>query len=229
MKCTTCSKPISGKYRIAGKAYGYDCYRLKLAEIRAIAELAAMEERNAEHTLKCAAAMAVFASTPYRSEWLQKFQVSITAQWDACHKLTAKQLGVILSKIDEVEYGLTYLALAPEDRWLTERVINRLSDAGRFSAEHVQDERLADLIRHAHHNRQRGTYVLIAVDDKGCGLDVWGQVHEGAKLPPVAYWRLWITPAGVDESDEDLVLAIEHNLAYVLGTVSPTRRKSLGA
>ncbi|REK69357.1 hypothetical protein DX130_24665 [Paenibacillus paeoniae] len=111
MKCTTCSKAISGKYRIAGKPYGYDCYRLKLTEIRAAAELAAQEERNAEHALKCSAAMAVFSGLMYRSEWLVKFQASIIQQWEDCRKLTAKQLSVILTKIDEVDYGLT-------SRWL---------------------------------------------------------------------------------------------------------------
>ncbi|WP_133297976.1 hypothetical protein [Paenibacillus paeoniae] len=122
--------------------------------------------------------------------------------------------------------------MAPEDRSLTAHVINYLAYRGKFTAEHVHDERFSDLIRHALHNRERGTYVLQAVDDKGMALDVWGHVYEDDPLPPVACWRLRIFhnlhPSQGDWFG-DVLLAATHNLAYVVGVVSPLRRKSLGA
>lgn len=87
MKCAECGKDIKNAYYINGKAYGYNCYKQKLALIYKQWE----DEHNTEYSAKCFAAMQIFEGKRSNS-----FHDSICKQWNECKKLTAKQLECII-------------------------------------------------------------------------------------------------------------------------------------
>lgn len=86
MKCAECGKPIKHAYYINGIAYGYNCYKQKLALIYKQWE----DEHNKEYSIECFAAMQVF-----QNKASSNFYDSICKQWNDCKKLTAKQLNCI--------------------------------------------------------------------------------------------------------------------------------------
>ncbi len=94
MKCAECGKEIKNAYYINGKAYGYNCYKQKLALIYKQWE----DEKNAEYSAKCFAAMQIFEGKGSNS-----FHDSICKQWNECKKLTAKQLECIINRFTTKE------------------------------------------------------------------------------------------------------------------------------
>ena len=86
LKCAECGRPIENAYYLNGKPYGYNCYKQKLAIIYKQWE----DEKNAEYSTKCFAAMQIFQNKKSNS-----FHDSICKQWNDCKKLTAKQLNCI--------------------------------------------------------------------------------------------------------------------------------------
>lgn len=87
MKCAECGKAIKNPHFINGIAYGYNCYRQKIALIYKQWE----DERNVDYSVKCFAAIEVFKNKKTNS-----FHESIIKQWNDCKKLTAKQLECII-------------------------------------------------------------------------------------------------------------------------------------
>lgn len=87
MKCAECGKTIRNAYYINGIAYGYNCYKAKLAIIYKQWE----DERNQAYSVKCFSAMQIFTGKRSNS-----FHDSICKQWNDCKKLTAKQLECII-------------------------------------------------------------------------------------------------------------------------------------
>jgi hypothetical protein len=114
-KCCTCSKDIKNIYRLDGKNYGYNCYRLALA-----LKMAKLEEiKNNEYALKCFATLEVFKNKEFNREWNNNFKNSILLQWNDCKKLTGKQLNCITSKMNNIELleiELIYALISEDDR-----------------------------------------------------------------------------------------------------------------
>lgn len=86
LKCAECGRLVENPHYINGKPYGYNCYKQKLILIYKQWE----DEKNAEYSAKCFAAMQVFQGKRSNS-----FHDSICKQWNDCKKLTAKQLACI--------------------------------------------------------------------------------------------------------------------------------------
>lgn len=110
MKCAGCGRKIEHAYYINGVAYGYSCYKMKLAIIYKQWE----DERNAEYSAKCFSAMQIFTNKKNNSS----FHESIMKQWNDCKKLTAKQLECIIKGFtfsETIEFYKVWFTLANEE------------------------------------------------------------------------------------------------------------------
>lgn len=96
VKCADCGRkiPICNAYYLNGKTYGYSCYKKQLALIYKKWK----DEKNAEYSAKCFAAMQIFQNKKSNS-----FHDSICKQWNDCKKLTAKQLECIIKGFTDQE------------------------------------------------------------------------------------------------------------------------------
>jgi len=96
VECADCGRkiPICNAHYINGKPYGYGCYKKQLALLYKRWE----DEKNAEYSVKCFAAMQVFQDKKSNS-----FHDSICKQWNECKKLTAKQLNCIINGFTDQE------------------------------------------------------------------------------------------------------------------------------
>ena len=112
VECTDCGRriPICNAHYINGKPYGYSCYKKQLALLYKQWE----DEKNAEYSAKCFAAMQVFQGKKSNS-----FHDSICKQWNECKKLTARQLECIIkgfTKSEEVNFLMIYHQLSNDER-----------------------------------------------------------------------------------------------------------------
>lgn len=115
MKCAECGKEIINAHYINGVAYGYKCYKQKIAVIYKQWE----DEHNLEYSVKCFSAMEVFKDKKYNS-----FQQSVIKQWHDCKKLTAKQLESIIrgfSLAEKINFYCIWYSLSNE--YLTKKSI----------------------------------------------------------------------------------------------------------
>lgn len=89
VECADCGRkiPVCNVHYINGKPYGYSCYKKQLALLYKQWK----DEKNAEYSVKCFAAMQVFEEKKSNA-----FHDSICKQWNECKKLTAKQLDCII-------------------------------------------------------------------------------------------------------------------------------------
>ncbi|RKI83744.1 hypothetical protein D7V90_07580 [bacterium 1xD42-87] len=96
VECADCGRkiPICNAHYINGKPYGYGCYKKQVALLYKRWE----DEKNAEYSVKCFAAMQVFQDKKSNS-----FHDSICKQWNECKKLTAKQLNCIINGFTDQE------------------------------------------------------------------------------------------------------------------------------
>lgn len=78
MKCAECGKAIMNPHFINGIAYGYNCYKQKIALIYKQWE----DERNVDYSVKCFAAIEVF-----KNKKTNYFHESIMKQWNDCKNL----------------------------------------------------------------------------------------------------------------------------------------------
>lgn len=109
MKCADCGREIKNAYYLNGNMYGYNCYKRKLALIYKQWE----DERNAEYSAKCFAAMEIF-----KNKKSNYFHDSIVRQWNNCKKLTAKQLECITKSFSEsetIEFYKVWFLLATDE------------------------------------------------------------------------------------------------------------------
>lgn len=142
MKCAECGKPIKNAHYINGIAYGYNCYKQKLTIIYKQWE----DERNAEYSVKCFAAMEVFKEKKPNS-----FRDSICKQWNDCKKLTAKQLECIIKGFtfgETIDFYKIWFLLANEE---VKRTISSWSIAliqkERKISDFVEDEAIHAIIK----------------------------------------------------------------------------------
>lgn len=96
VECADCGRkiPICNAHYINKKPYGYSCYKKQLALLYKQWE----DEKNAEYSVKCFAAMQVFQDKKSNS-----FHDSICKQWNECKKLTVKQLNCIINGFTDQE------------------------------------------------------------------------------------------------------------------------------
>lgn len=96
VECADCGRNISicNAHYINGKPYGYSCYKKQLALLYKQWE----DEKNAEYSAKCFAAMQIFEGKKSNS-----FHDSVCKQWNEYKKLTAKQLECIIKGFTDKE------------------------------------------------------------------------------------------------------------------------------
>lgn len=107
MKCYTCERKIKNPYYLDGHMYGYQCYKLALAQ-KCINQ---KEIHNDEYRRKCELAVDIFCRKEFKAGWNKDFQESILKQWATCKKLTGKQFRVIMQKLSDIERIDLYLSL----------------------------------------------------------------------------------------------------------------------
>jgi len=103
--CITCGKEIKNPYYLDGRIYGHECYKMAVALKYAHLQ----EMKNDDYIRKCVAVIETFRNKSFKDQWNKDFQTSILTQWDACQKLTMKQLQCIVTKFDKIEYAEVYL------------------------------------------------------------------------------------------------------------------------
>ena len=161
VKCSECGRPIENAYYINGKPYGYNCYKQKLAIIYKQWE----DERNAEYSTKCFAAMQIFQGKKSNS-----FHDSICKQWNDCKKLTAKQLECIIKgfTFDEtISFYKVWFLLANDENkkaiacW-TEMIINK----ERKFSDFVEDEEVHNILLANIKYKKHGFHFWHDIDDE---------------------------------------------------------------
>lgn len=141
VKCSECGRLVENPHYINGKPYGYSCYKQKLALIYKQWE----DEKNAEYSAKCFAAMQIFQGKKSNS-----FHDSICKQWNDCKKLTAKQLNCITKGFnfnETISFYKVWFLLANEENKKTiacwaETLINK----ERKFADFVNDEEVHNIL-----------------------------------------------------------------------------------
>ena len=106
LKCTTCNKEIKNPYRLDGKVYGYNCYKMALS-----LKLAMLQEiKNSEWNQKCFSLVEVLRNKEFKDSWNNDFKMSILEQWDRHGKMSTKQFNCIIKKFNKIEY-MEYLLI----------------------------------------------------------------------------------------------------------------------
>lgn len=141
IKCSECGRLVENAYYINGKAYGYNCYKQKLAIIYKQWE----DEKNAEYSAKCFAAMQVFQNKRSNS-----FHDSICKQWNECKKLTAKQLNCITKGFTFNEtisfYKVWFLIANDENKKAIASWTEMLISKERKFSDFVDDEEIHNIL-----------------------------------------------------------------------------------
>lgn len=127
--CAECGKVIKHPYYISGKAYGYNCYKQKIAMLYKQFE----DEKNKEYSIKCFAAMEVF-----KDKKSNNFHDSICRQWGDCKKLTAKQLNCIINGFtdnEKIDFYIVWCLMTEDEclkrsipTWIQSLIKNRYKD-----------------------------------------------------------------------------------------------------
>lgn len=142
MKCVECGKTIKHAYYINNIAYGYNCYKQKLALIYKQWE----DERNKDYSAKCFAAMQIFKSKKANS-----FHDSICKQWEDCKKLTAKQLDCVIEKFtpkEKIDFLCIWTQLTTEIDHNFGSIILEIIRKNDLEGEYIDNEIVNNLILH---------------------------------------------------------------------------------
>ena len=110
MKCICCGKEIKHIYYLDGKTYGYNCYKLKVAE----KYKNYIDNKNLKYSLMAISAVEIYKNHKECSSWGKEFKESIIKQFTNCNKLTYKQLSCIcnrLTKEELIKYNILLLNL----------------------------------------------------------------------------------------------------------------------
>ena len=141
VKCSECGRLVENAYYINGRPYGYNCYKQKLAIIYKQWE----DEKNAEYSAKCFAAMQIFQGKKSNS-----FHDSICKQWNDCKKLTAKLLACITKGFTFNEtisfYKVWFLLANDENKKAIACWTEMLISKKRKFSEFVNDEEIHNIL-----------------------------------------------------------------------------------
>lgn len=161
MKCAECGREVKNAYYINGKAYGYNCYRQKLALIYEQWE----DERNAEYSVKCFSAMQIFENKKRNS-----FHDSICKQWNEYKKLTAKQLECIIKGFtlkEKIDFWCIWFSLTSDE--CLKRSIPKWIETELYKnyciADYVENEAVCNCLLYDR-KYKNGFYFFHDIDDK---------------------------------------------------------------
>ena len=160
VECADCGKkiPICNAHYINGKPYGYSCYKKQLALIYKQWE----DEKNAEYSAKCFAAMQIFEGKKNNS-----FHDSICKQWNECKKLTAKQLECIIKRFSDqenIDFWIIWQQLTNDE--MTKRSIALwVENSIQNFSEYMENEAVINCLLH-NPIYKHGFHFLKDIDDK---------------------------------------------------------------
>lgn len=141
--------PICNAHYINGKPYGYGCYKKQLALLYKQWE----DEKNAEYSAKCFAAMQIFEGKKSNS-----FHDSICRQWNDCKKLTAKQLECIIKGFtdqENINFWIIWQQLSNDEclKWSIPEWIDRKIDN---YADYMENEAIINCLLYDPIYKKRG-------------------------------------------------------------------------
>lgn len=157
VECADCGRKISicNAHYINGKLYGYSCYRKQLALLYKQWE----DEKNAEYSAKCFAAIQVFEGKKSNS-----FHDSICEQWNNCKKLTAKQLNCIIKGFtdnENINFWITWQQLTNDDclKWsIPSWVENTIYKNKNGFADYIENEAVINCLLYDRTYKKQGFY-----------------------------------------------------------------------
>lgn len=143
--CSVCGKKIKDKnvHYINGVAYGYNCYKQKLALIYKEWE----DEKNKEYSIKCFSAMQIFTNKSSNN-----FHDSIVKQWNECKKLTAKQLECIIkgfSKMEMIDFYKVWFTVTEDKetkKFLSNFTIDNINKMRAWET-YLNDDLIHDIVK----------------------------------------------------------------------------------
>ena len=97
--CSKCGKEIKNIYKLDGKVYGYNCYKIALAE----KYKNYIDTKNLKYSLVAVATVETYKNHKEASKWGIDFKQSILKQFSECQKLTYKQLSCIVKRLSAEE------------------------------------------------------------------------------------------------------------------------------
>ena len=162
VQCADCGRkiPICNAHYINGKPYGYSCYKKQLALLYKQWE----DEKNAEYSAKCFAAMQIFEGKKNNS-----FHDSICKQWNDCRKLTAKQLDCIINGFTQSEtfdFWFIWQELSNDDctkRSIGSWLYNEIAKNHAFG-QYMENEKVLNCLLYMYEFRS-GFHFLRDIDD----------------------------------------------------------------
>lgn len=156
VKCADCGRkiPICNAHYINRKPYGYSCYKKQLTLLYKQWE----DEKNAEYSAKCFAAMQVFEGKKSNS-----FHDSICKQWNECKKLTVKQLECIIKGFtsqEKINFWIIWQQLTDDEclKWSIPSWVDRKIDN---YADFVENEAIINCLLWDPIYRKRGFHFYV--------------------------------------------------------------------
>lgn len=161
VECADCRRkiPICNAHSINGKYYGYNCYKKQLALLYKQWE----DEKNAEYSAKCFAAMQIFQGKKSNS-----FHDSVCKQWNECKKLTARQLECIIKGFtdqENINFWIIWQQLSNDEclKWSIPAWVDRKIDN---YADYVENEAIINCLLHDPIYRKRGFHFCKEYDSE---------------------------------------------------------------
>lgn len=157
VECADCGRKISAcnAHYINGKPYGYSCYKKQLALLYKQWE----DEKNAEYSSKCFAAMQVFEGKKSNS-----FHDSICKQWNECKKLTARQLECIIKGFtdqENINFWIIWQQLTSDEclKWsIPTWVENTINKNKNGFADYMENEAVINCLLYDRTYKKQGFY-----------------------------------------------------------------------
>lgn len=161
VQCADCGRkiPVCNAHYINGKSYGYSCYKKQLALLYKQWE----DEKNAEYSAKCFAAMQVFESKKSNS-----FHDSICKQWNDCKKLTTRQCECIIKGFtdqEKINFWIIWQQLT-NDEWQKSSIASWIEDLIRNNfKEYIENEAILNCLLYNRNYKRYGFHFVHDIDD----------------------------------------------------------------
>ena len=154
VECADCGRkiPTCNAHYINGKPYGYSCYKKQLALFYKQWE----DEKNAEYSAKCFAAMQIFEGKKSNS-----FHDSICKQWNDCKKLTARQLECIIKGFtdqENIKFWIIWQQLTNDEclKWSIPSWVEKIIYKNHGFGDYIDNEAVINCLLYAPEYKKRG-------------------------------------------------------------------------
>lgn len=120
--CASCGKAIKNEYRLNGKVYGYNCYKVALAQYK----LELQKLINDVYALEAELILQVYGNMTFKNSNAIEFQRSVLDFYKNTGKVTYKQLDAVKSKFTASSWTEYYLLKMDimEDKSIANKVLD---------------------------------------------------------------------------------------------------------